>query len=61
MTLVGRPSAICAPFPPSAYVRCQLCGQILPGWLPVAERPHATLLMDHLDVRHHEPFVPLLQ
>src|SRR5215510_14354703 len=34
---------------------------ILPGWLPVARRPHATLLMGHLNLTHHEAFMPLLQ
>jgi hypothetical protein len=50
------------PTPPrsSPDVRCHLCGAILPGWLPVPNRPHATLLMEHLDRRHHEAFVPLL-
>jgi hypothetical protein len=35
-------------------------GALLPGWLPWAKAPHATLLMGHLDRRHHEQFVPLL-
>ena len=45
----------------SPYVRCRLCGQVLPGWLPVANRPHATLLMEHLDRCHHAEFIPLLR
>jgi hypothetical protein len=47
--------------PQHIHVRCTLCGAILPGWLPVPNVPHATLLMEHLDICHHESFVPLLR
>ncbi len=43
------------------HVRCRLCGATLPGRLPIPHVPHATLLMDHLDRRHHEAFVPWRQ
>jgi hypothetical protein len=46
---------------PLPDVRCRLCGAILPSWLPVANVPHATLLMEHLDRRHPAEFAPLLQ
>jgi hypothetical protein len=44
----------------SPHVRCRHCDAVLPGWLPWAKRPHATLLMGYLQLRHPEAFRPLL-
>jgi hypothetical protein len=43
---------------PSTFpdVRCRL-----PGWLPLPNLPHATLLMEHLDRWHPAAFAPLRQ
>jgi len=43
------------------HVRCRHCDAVLPGRLPWAKAPHATLLMAHLQYRHPEDFRPLLQ
>ena len=32
------------------HVRCTLCGRILSGWLPIPNRPEASMLLYHLEV-----------
>jgi hypothetical protein len=36
----------------SLHVRCRLCGLVLPGWLPVQDRPDGTMLLAHLSAMH---------
>jgi hypothetical protein len=38
--------------PPSKYMRCRLCGAILPGWLVVFDEPDGTMLLHHLRMDH---------
>jgi hypothetical protein len=45
---------------PSRDVCFRLCGYVLLGWLLVPNVPHATLPMEHLDVRYPDAFKPLL-
>jgi hypothetical protein len=38
--------------PSGKHVRCTLCGVVLPGWLPIPNRPEAAMLLSHLDADH---------
>jgi hypothetical protein len=44
----------------SRHVRCTLCGVILPGWLPIPNAPHISLLLGHLSMQHPVELKPLL-
>jgi hypothetical protein len=50
-----------APIRQSTHVCCRHYHVILPGWLPVAKAPHATLLMDRLQWCYPAEFRPMLQ
>src|SRR5262249_35868689 len=43
------------------HVRCRHCAAILPGWLPWAHAPHASILVAHLQHRHPAAFSQMLQ
>jgi hypothetical protein len=45
--------------PRSHPVRCRLCGVILPGWLPMFNRPDGALLLSHLSRAHPVELTPL--
>jgi hypothetical protein len=36
----------------STHVRCTLCGTVLPGWLPIPNKPNSTTLLHHLGTHH---------
>lgn len=38
--------------PQNIHVRCTLCGLILPGWLPIPNKPHTPMLLHHLSAHH---------
>jgi hypothetical protein len=38
--------------PSGKHVRCTLCGVVLPGWLPIPNRPEAAMLLHHLGADH---------
>jgi hypothetical protein len=40
--------------------RCRFCGALLPAWLPVAQRPEASMLLYHLGQHHLEVVGPYL-
>jgi hypothetical protein len=40
--------------PPSKYVRCKLCGAILPGWHPLFNEPNGAMLLHHLGDMHRD-------
>ena len=39
------------PWRPS-HVRCKLCGELVPGWLPIQNRPAGDMLQYHLSTWH---------
>jgi hypothetical protein len=41
-------------------VRCTLCGAILAGWLPIPNRPEASMLLYHLGANHLAEAKPYL-
>jgi hypothetical protein len=36
----------------SSQVRCRLCGEVVPGWLPIQNRPAGDILQYHLSTCH---------
>jgi hypothetical protein len=46
--------------PPRQRYRCRFCGVLLPAWLPVAQRPEASMRLYHLQ-RHLDQAGPYLQ
>jgi hypothetical protein len=40
------------PITRSRHVRCTLCGVVLPGWLPIPNRPESAMLLHHLGAHH---------
>jgi hypothetical protein len=46
--------------PPSPHVRCRFCGAVLPGWLPIPNRPEAAMLLHHLSALHPVDIKPYL-
>ena len=36
----------------SPHVRCTLCGLTLPGWRPIPQKPHTSMLLHHLGNHH---------
>jgi hypothetical protein len=49
------------PVPPSRYLRCRLCGHMLPGWLRVPNQPDGAMLLNHLSMRHPDEVGPYLR
>jgi hypothetical protein len=46
---------------PSRHVRCKLCGFVFPGgWLPIPNRPEASMLLYHLGAWHLAEAKPYL-
>jgi hypothetical protein len=46
---------------PSRHVRCTLCGVVFPGgWLPIPDRPEASMLLYHLGADHLAEAKPYL-
>ena len=46
---------------PSRHVRCTLCGCVFPGgWLPIPNRPEASMLLYHLSAHHLAEAKPYL-
>jgi hypothetical protein len=41
--------------------RCRSCGALLPAWLPVAQRPEASMRLYHLSQHHPDQVGPYLQ
>jgi hypothetical protein len=41
--------------------KCRFCGAMLPAWLPVVQRPEASMLLYHLGQHHLEEVGPYLQ
>jgi hypothetical protein len=37
---------------PQTRYRCRSCGIELPAWFPVAKRPEASMLLEHLSQPH---------
>jgi hypothetical protein len=42
------------------HVRCTLCGVVLAGWLPIPNRPEASMLLYHLGANHLAEAKPYL-
>jgi len=47
--------------PQNIRVRCWYCGTVLPGWLPVVNRPNGAILLHHLSARHPVEVKPYLE
>jgi hypothetical protein len=45
---------------PSRHARCTLCGFVLAGWLPIPNRPEASMLLYHLGAHHLAEAKPYL-
>jgi hypothetical protein len=47
--------------PPSPYVRCRYCGDVLRGFLPVDHKPNGAMLLHHLSQQHPDQVGPYLE
>jgi hypothetical protein len=46
--------------PPQKHYRCHVCGRVLPAWLPAAQEPDGTRLLNHLSQQHPDQVGPYL-
>jgi hypothetical protein len=42
------------------FVRCRVCGFVLPGWLPISNVPNSAMLLHHLGNDHLAEAKPYL-
>jgi len=45
---------------PSKRLKCCNCGALLPGWLPIPNRPESAMLLHHLGADHLAEAKPYL-
>jgi hypothetical protein len=45
----------------SRYVKCKLCGLVLPAWLRIPNKPESSMLLYHLGAHHLVEVKPYLK